>query len=114
VASVSKQDDHESRLVIFGTPAIAWNENFRNPARQGNALLIDSTLSWLTSKPPIVDVPAKVAPSANLHLTEESLAEILRYVLLFMPLAALLLGVAVRMRRTSRRRDEHDSRSASA
>ena len=104
-AQLGPEDDSlQSRLVALGTPALIWNENFRNPARQGNALFIDSALSWLTSKPPIVDVPAKVVPSTNLHLTEQSLAEILRYVLLFMPLAAMLLGVAVRMRRNSANR----------
>ena len=84
--------------------------------RYGLAVLTGNIVSWVVSKPPIVDVPAKITPAATLRITEGSLSEILRYVLVFMPAAALLLGLAVYLRRRSRddRVKPHAASSAKA
>ena len=93
---------HGARLVVLGTANMALGQNWRDMALRGNAVLIGNIVSWIALKPPIVDVPAKVAPAATLRITEGSLNEILRYVLLFMPGATILLAVAVYLRRRSR------------
>jgi gliding motility-associatede transport system auxiliary component len=95
-------EQHGARLVVLGTANPALGQNWRDMALRGNAVLTGNILSWIASKPPIVDIPAKVTPAATLRITEGSLNEIVRYVLVFMPAAALLLGVAVYLRRRSR------------
>ena len=52
-------------------------------------------------KPEILDVPQKPEVSAGMRINEESRSEVRRYVLVFMPLAAALLGIAVALRRRS-------------
>lgn len=96
------ESTHGARLVVLGTANMALGQNWRDLALRGNAVLVGNILSWIALKPPIVDVPTKVTPAATLRITEGSLDEVLRYVLLFMPGAALLLGVAVYLRRRSR------------
>jgi hypothetical protein len=68
-------------------------------------MLVESALSWLAAKPAIVSVPEKPSHPAGLSLTEESLTEVLRYVLLYMPGSALFLGalILLRRRQTERR-----------
>jgi hypothetical protein len=57
--------------------------------------------SWLTARPPILDLPPKQTVQIALHLTEEDLSSIGRYVLVYMPLAVFLAGGAVWLRRRS-------------
>ena len=92
---------HGARIVVVGSANIVFGQNWRDPALRGNAVLAGNIVSWVAAKPPIVDVPAKVTPAATLSITDASIGEISRYVLLFMPAAAALLGVAVYLRRRS-------------
>ncbi|PIE05542.1 MAG: hypothetical protein CSA75_04205, partial [Sorangium cellulosum] len=93
---------HGARLVVLGTANLALGQNWRDLSLRGNAVLMGNIMSWVASKPPIVDIPPKITPAATLRVSEKSLNEILRYVLIFMPGAATLLGVAVHLRRRSR------------
>jgi cytochrome c-type biogenesis protein CcmH/NrfF len=61
----------------------------------GAAFLVDSALSWLAARPEVVDVPDRAEVSAGMRVSEEGRTEVQRYVLVFMPLAALLLAAAV-------------------
>jgi hypothetical protein len=56
-------------------------------------------LSWLTARPPILDLPPKPTVQIALHLSEDDLSAIGRYVLLYMPFAVFLVGGAVWFRR---------------
>lgn len=58
-------------------------------------------ISWLTTRPPILDLPPKQTVQIALHLTEEELSSIGRYVLVYMPIAVFLAGGAVWLRRRS-------------
>ena len=58
-------------------------------------------VSWLTARPPILDLPPKPTVQIALHLTEEDIGAIGRYVLIYMPLAGGLIGAAVWFRRRS-------------
>jgi len=46
-------------------------------------------------------VPEKPSVAAGIRVNEEARSDVRRYVLLFMPLAAALLGIAVALRRRS-------------
>ncbi len=87
---------HGPRVVVVGSRYALVEANWRQPRPlHGAAFFVDSALSWLSARPGIVDVPDKPEVSAGVRVSAEGLAEVRRYVLVFMPLAALLLGVAV-------------------
>jgi hypothetical protein len=98
----SPQAPHGARAVVIGTASVMIEQNWREPAPlRGGALVVENAISWLASKPEILDVPEKPEVAAGMRISEESRSEVRRYVLLFMPLAAALLGVAVALRRRS-------------
>jgi hypothetical protein len=91
---------HGPRVVVVGTGSAVIRRNWSEPLPlRGAALLTESAISWLASKPAILDVQAKESVAAGIRITEESRNEVKRYVLVFMPLAVLLLGLAVGLRR---------------
>ncbi len=92
------------RMVVVGTGSVALNDNWRAAGLAPNAAFVTSALSWLASRPPLVDVPEKQSHDIGLNLTEESQRDVAYYVLLYMPLAALLLGGFVMYRRRSTER----------
>jgi hypothetical protein len=105
------REKHGPRGVVFGSRSLPWTRSFRDPALLGDRLLVENALAWVAARPPIVSVPEKPARSVGLSLTEESLGEILRYVLVYMPLTAALGGVLILFRR---RAQEKRSRRESA
>jgi hypothetical protein len=87
---------HGPRVVVVGTRYALAEDNWRQPRPlHGAAFFVDSALSWLAARPEVVDVPDRAEVAAGMHVSEEGRAEVQRYVLVFMPLAALLLGAAV-------------------
>jgi hypothetical protein len=87
-------------VVVVGTGSTVIRRDWEEPLPlRGAALFTESAISWLASKPVILDVQAKASVAAGIRITEESRAEVQRYVLLYMPLAAALLGIAVALRR---------------
>jgi hypothetical protein len=99
------------RLVVVGSAGPALGRAFRDNARVGDRLLVENALSWAAARPAIVNVPEKSARAVGLALTEESLGEVLRYVLVYMPGAAALAGLLILLRR---RALEKSSRQAAA
>ena len=75
----------------------------------GNRRLIENAISWAAARPSMISVPEKPEREVGLSLSEESLGEVLRYVLLYMPLSAGLIGAFVLLRR---RNLERQSRRA--
>jgi hypothetical protein len=97
---VAPDAPHGPRVVVVGTGSAVIRRNWSEPLPlRGAALVTESAISWLASKPAILDVQAKESVAAGIRITEESRDEVKRYVLVFMPLAALLLGLAVGLRR---------------
>lgn len=90
---------HGPRLVVIGTPSVAWSRNFIDPALLPTSLLVENAFAWLAARPALVSVPERKPRKIGLDLSEESLAEVLRYVLVYMPAAAAVLGLIVLMRR---------------
>ncbi|MGH7272416.1 MAG: GldG family protein, partial [Polyangiaceae bacterium] len=87
---------HGPRVVVVGSRFALADDNWRQPhALHGTAFLIDSALSWLAARPVVVDVPDSGEATVAVRISEEGRDEVRRYVLILMPLAALLLGLAV-------------------
>lgn len=103
---------HGPRLVAIGSASAVFGATFRNEELRGTRLFVESAISWLAARPPIVDIPDKPAVAAGLKVNEDSLAAIFRYVVVFIPSAAMLLGIAVYLRRrnTERRSTERAPR----
>jgi hypothetical protein len=98
------REKHGPRMVLAGFAGLAAGRNFQDPALVGDRLLIENALSWAAARPPIVSVPERPARSLGLALTEESLGEVLRYVLVYMPGSAALIGAFVLLRRRAQER----------
>jgi hypothetical protein len=97
---LSPSAPHGPRVIVVGSGSPVIRRNWEEPLPlRGAALFTESAISWLASKPVILDVQAKASVAAGIRITEDSRAEVQRYVLLYMPLAAALLGLAVWLRR---------------
>jgi len=90
---------HGARLFVSGANNLAWNRNFQDPSLYGNRRLIENAISWAAARPSMISVPEKPEREVGLSLSEESLGEVMRYVLLYMPLATSLMGAFVLLRR---------------
>jgi hypothetical protein len=87
---------HGPRVVVVGSRFALAEDNWIQPrALHGAAFLVDSAVSWLTARATVVDVPDRAEVSAGVRVSEQGREEVRRYVLLLMPLAAALLGIAV-------------------
>jgi hypothetical protein len=100
-SQLGKKSDSQrgARLVVVGSASLAWSRNWRDPALLANRLFVENAVAWLTSVPALVSVPKQQSHPAGLSLTEDSLGEVLRYVLLYMPGTAVGLGFVVVWRR---------------
>ncbi|AUX21665.1 hypothetical protein SOCEGT47_021520 [Sorangium cellulosum] len=95
---------HGPRVVVISSPSALYGANWQSPELRGTAVFVESALSWLAASPPMLDIPDKPAFTAGLRLSEDALAGIFRYVVVYMPLAAALLGLAVHLSRRSTER----------
>lgn len=96
---------HGPRVVVVGSASVVQPRNWREPGpAHGAAFLVENAISWLSSKPAVLDVPDKPTVAAGIRITEDSRAEVRRYVLVFMPMASGLLGLAVALWRRSSER----------
>lgn len=102
--------DRAPRLVVVGTGMLAGSRSFRDAALYGNRLFVENSVSWLAARPALVSVPEKAETEVGLALTQESLDEVMRYVVIYMPLSAAVLGVLVIWRRRSV--EKHSRRQA--
>jgi hypothetical protein len=87
---------HGPRVVALGSRFILAEDNWRQPrALHGAAFFVDSAISWLAAKAPVVDVPEREEVAVGVAVSERGRDEVRRYVVLLMPLATILLGIAV-------------------
>lgn len=87
------------RIVVAGAANLAWSRNWRDPTLLGNRLFVENAVSWLVDRPALVSVPKRRSFPAGLNVTEESLEDVLLYVMVYMPLTAALMGAFVLFRR---------------
>jgi hypothetical protein len=87
---------HGPRVVVVGSRFALAEDNWRQPrALHGAAFFVDSALSWLAARPQVVDVPERAEVAVAVRISEAGRDEVRRYVLVLMPLAALLLSLGV-------------------
>ncbi len=110
-ATAGSSASHGARLFVTGANNLAWNRNFQDPSLYGNRRLIENAISWAAARPSMLSVPEKPEREVGLSLSEDSLGEVLRYVLFYMPAAAGLIGGFVLLRR---RNVERQSRQGGA
>jgi hypothetical protein len=89
------------RVVLAGAANLLWNRNYGDSSLFGDRLFTENALSWLGSRPALVSVPEKTEHEVGISLSESSLGEVLRYVLIYMPGCAAALGTFVLVRRRS-------------
>lgn len=105
------------RVVVIGASNVLQNANWQIEELRGTALFVESAISWLAAQPIALDIPAKPSRPVGLRMNAAALGAVLRTCLLYVPLAVVLLGVGITLRRRStegrsRRqgRPEHDRR----
>lgn len=92
-----------ARVVVVGSSTPFVNAAYADPSP---AMTFSRTLgllwiSWLSSRPPVLDLPPKSSVQIAMHLSEDDLGSIGRYVLVYMPMATAMLGGAIWLRRRS-------------
>jgi hypothetical protein len=95
---------HGPRVVVVSSPSVLFGANWQSAELRGTAVFMESAVSWLAARPPMLDIPNKPSFTAGLRISEESLGSIFRYVVLYMPLVTLFLGVLVYLQRHGSRR----------
>jgi hypothetical protein len=102
IAEVGRRDpnrahDAAGRMVVMGWSHLATNEAM-SPAFQSrfvNAVLVTSSIGWLTARRDLLEIPARAASNTALAISNEELRHIQLYSILLVPLAAALVGIAV-------------------
>lgn len=91
------------RVVVFGFSYLVTNEAMTPAARArfADAALLQAAVGWLVERQDLVDVPPKPANSAALLVSAETVKLVRWYSVVFIPLAALLVGIAVLRARKS-------------
>jgi hypothetical protein len=96
------------RMVVIGTGSAFLGVHWRvDGTGRGMAMLVENAIAWLASTPQVLDVPDRQDVAAGIRITAESKDEIQRFVLVYIPLAALLLGLLVFFFRRSNERAPH-------
>ncbi len=106
------QAKYGPRLVVVGATNPPENRSFRDAALVGDRLFTENALAWLSARPALVNVPEKSAHEVGLALTEDALGEVFRYVLVYMPAVAALLGVLLMLDRRKREKTSRDAARA--
>jgi hypothetical protein len=97
-----KDAAHGPRVVVAGSSYAFATSSFRAPLPwHGTAFLMGNAIAWLAAKPALLDVPDKPSVGAGLRMSTEVEGEVRRYVLGYMPLAGIMFGVLVAVRRRS-------------
>ena len=89
------------RVVLAGAANLVWGRNYSDSSLLGDRLFSENALSWLCARPALVSVPEKTEHEVGLSLSDGTLNEVLRYVLIYMPGCAAALGTFVLLRRRS-------------
>lgn len=101
-ASGTRAASRGARLVAIGSSSPLLGHTWQDPTLAGTRRFVESAVAWLTSRPSLVSLPRKPGQRANLGFTESAMTEVARYVLLYMPMTALALGVLILYRRRGR------------
>ncbi|UQA54931.1 GldG family protein [Polyangium aurulentum] len=92
------------RVVVIGSSSVVIGDNWQRDDLRGTAIFVESAIAWLAAIPVPLDIPNKPSFTAGLRLTEDTMGSIFRYVVAFIPLASVLTGAAIYLRRRSTER----------
>jgi hypothetical protein len=93
---ISASAPHGPRVVVIGTASALTSPTFEEPLPlRGAALFVESSISWLASKPQVLDVPDRPAVPAGIRITEDDRAAVRRYVVFLMPGTVAILGIVI-------------------
>lgn len=98
---------NKKRWIVVGSSQLIENASFRDPALYGGRTFAESSFAWLLDTQTLVSVPERPPMKAGIRLSEESLGDLLRYVLIYMPLSAMLAGAYVLWRRKKHQDASH-------
>jgi hypothetical protein len=107
-------DKPAGRLVALGSASPLLGATWQDPSLAGTRRFVESALSWLVSRPALVSLSDKPERPVDLRFTEASMAEVARYVLLYLPGTALSFGVLVLYRRRYNRKRDGGPRGGTA
>lgn len=85
-----------TRLVVFGDASFADNGGIANAA---NLYLVTGAANWVMEREALVAIPPRAADQLAVTLSRTDIAGVAFFVLLVLPLSAILLGLAVWIRR---------------
>jgi hypothetical protein len=99
VAGVARRTEGNAagRLVVVGTSQVVEAPYFSLGGRStfSNAAFTDAVVGWLTSRRELVNIPARPISRAALLVAADDLRYVGIYVIVLIPLAAALVGIAV-------------------
>jgi ABC-type uncharacterized transport system involved in gliding motility auxiliary subunit len=98
--SAPAEGDGKARLVVFGTPLFAVNQQLTQRGVNGDLFL--NAIGWLVGQEELVSVRPRSIRSSRAELTAEQATSFFYLSVLFIPEFLVLLGVAVSWRRRSR------------
>lgn len=98
-AGVDTRSGAKPRIVVAGTSSLVANNTLLDPALHVNRTFVESAIAWLSATPELVSVPERSEEPIGLHLSEEVLGEVRRYVLVYMPGTAALVALFLLYRR---------------
>ena len=98
-----KAGEHAARLVVLGSSAPLLGNTWQDASLAGTRRFVESAVSWVAARPTLVSLTEKPEHQVDLRFTEQSMSEIARYVLFYMPGTALALAALVLLRRRSAR-----------
>lgn len=99
----SSKDKRPGRLVFIGSASPLLGATWQDSTLAGTRRFVEGAVAWLVSRPALVSLPDKPGRQVELRFTEESLSQVARYVLMYMPATALALGGLILYRRRSAR-----------
>jgi hypothetical protein len=103
IASAGK-DQRRARLVVMGSASPLLGNTWEDESMGGTRRFVESAISWLVSRPTLVSLDPKPERSVDLRFTEQSMSQVARYVLLYLPGTALACGAIILLRRRSGQR----------
>ena len=89
--------------MVIGSASLLLGATWQDSTLAGTRRFVEGAVSWLVSRPALVSLPDKPGRQVELRFTEESLSQVSRYVLMYMPATALALGGLILYRRRSAR-----------
>jgi ABC-type uncharacterized transport system involved in gliding motility auxiliary subunit len=92
--------DGTARLVVFGTPLFAINQQLTQRGVNGDLFL--NAVGWLVGQEELVSVRPRSVRASRAELTAQQAASFFYLSVLLIPEFLVLLGVAVSWRRRSR------------